>query len=116
LANRKHYEKRKGEQNQQSSDIRNEPDLSYDDEPDADPSYDYEPEPEPEPVKTGKPAVSPLPPPTQPERDYLAEAVVHKNAILELFQMMRPIERKQFLIVLTEDVEKMERTLNEAAP
>ena len=77
------------------ADVSQEPE---DDEPDA-ASYDDEPEPD-EP----KPTPGPLPAPTRLDRDWLAEAVDLKNAILECARMMRPVEAKQFLIVLVEDV------------
>ena len=45
-------------------------------------------------------------------RDYLAEAVALKAQILDLLKMMQPIERTEFRRALIEEVEAMERTLN----
>jgi hypothetical protein len=54
----------------------------------------------------------PLPPPLRPVRDYLAEAAEHKAEILWLMEHMRPVERTVFRQALVEDVEAMERRLN----
>jgi len=59
-----------------------------------------------------EPEAEPLPQPTRPVRDYLAEAVALKAQILDLLKMMQPIERTEFRRALIEEVEAMERTLN----
>jgi hypothetical protein len=51
-------------------------------------------------------------PPARHTRDYLAEAAVLKSQILELMKLMRPIERTEFRRALIDEVEAMERTLN----
>jgi hypothetical protein len=70
----------------------------------------------PEPTEEPEPQSGPLPPPAQPARDYLWEAVGHKNQILELLKLMRPIEREQFLIVLVEEATTISNQFLDLAP